>query len=107
MIVKTANLNLYYGSFHALKDIDLSIKENLITGIIGPSGCGKSTFLRCLNRMNDTIPGTKLEGQVNLMQDDIYHDDMDLAQLRQKVCMVFQKPYPFPKSVFDNVAYGP
>ena len=101
------DLDFYYGPSRALSQINMDILPKRVTALIGPSGCGKSTFLRCLNRMNDTIPGTKLEGQVNLMQDDIYHDDMDLAQLRQKVGMVFQKPNPFPKSVFDNVAYGP
>jgi len=85
----------------------MDIKPREVTALIGPSGCGKSTFLRCLNRMNDTISGTRLEGQVILEGEDIYAEEMDLAQLRQKVGMVFQKPNPFPKSVFDNVAYGP
>jgi phosphate transport system ATP-binding protein len=85
----------------------MDINSHQVTALIGPSGCGKSTFLRCLNRMNDTISGTRLEGQVILEGQDIYAEDMDLAQLRQKVGMVFQKPNPFPKSVFDNVAYGP
>ena len=85
--------------------MDISAKQ--VTALIGPSGCGKSTFLRCLNRMNDTIPGTRIMGQVLLNGQDIYADDMDLANLRQKVGMVFQKPNPFPQSIFDNVAFGP
>lgn len=101
------DLNFYYGSSRALSQINMDINPRQVTALIGPSGCGKSTFLRCLNRMNDTISGTRLEGQVILEGQDIYAEDMDLAQLRQKVGMVFQKPNPFPKSVFDNVAYGP
>lgn len=101
------NLNFFYGSKLALSQINMDILPRRVTALIGPSGCGKSTFLRCLNRMNDTIPGTRLEGNVSLSGMDIYREDMDLADLRQKVGMVFQKPNPFPKSVFDNVAYGP
>ncbi len=101
------DLNFYYGSTRALSHINMDIDPRRVTALIGPSGCGKSTFLRCLNRMNDTIPGIRLEGQVILEGEDIYAQDMDLASLRQKVGMVFQKPNPFPKSVFDNVAYGP
>ena len=101
------DLNFYYGSSRALSQINMDIDPRQVTALIGPSGCGKSTFLRCLNRMNDTISGTRLEGQVILEGQDIYAEEMDLAQLRQKVGMVFQKPNPFPKSVFDNVAYGP
>ena len=101
------DLNFYYGAVRALSQISLEIPPNLITALIGPSGCGKSTFLRCLNRMNDTIPGTHIEGQIFLKGMDIYSPDVDLALLRQKVGMVFQKPNPFPQSVFDNVAYGP
>ena len=101
------DLNFYYGSSRALSQINMDIDPCQVTALIGPSGCGKSTFLRCLNRMNDTISGTRLEGQVILEGQDIYSEEMDLAQLRQKVGMVFQKPNPFPKSVFDNVAYGP
>ncbi len=85
----------------------MDIKPREVTALIGPSGCGKSTFLRCLNRMNDTISDTRIEGEINLEGEDIYAPEMDLAQLRQKVGMVFQKPNPFPKSVFDNVAFGP
>ena len=101
------DLNFYYGSKLALSQINMDILPRRVTALIGPSGCGKSTFLRCLNRMNDTIPGTRLEGNISLSGVDIYDKDLDLAELRQKVGMVFQKPNPFPKSVFDNVAYGP
>ena len=101
------NLDNYYGSFLALSKINMQILPRKVTALIGPSGCGKSTFLRCLNRMNDTIAGTRIKGSVNLDGQDIYSSDMDLAELRQKVGMVFQKPNPFPKSIFDNVAYGP
>src|SRR4030042_5013547 len=101
------NLDFYYGPVQALYHISLDIPTNMITALIGPSGCGKSTFLRCLNRMNDTIPGTHGEGQISLDGKDIYSQDIDLANLRQKVGMVFQKPNPFPQSVFDNVAFGP
>jgi phosphate transport system ATP-binding protein len=101
------DLDFYYGPKIALSKINMDIMPRRVTALIGPSGCGKSTFLRCLNRMNDTIPGTRLEGQVLLQGKDIYGEDLDLAELRQRVGMVFQKPNPFPKSVFDNVAYGP
>jgi len=104
---KIKNLNFYYGSSRALSQINMDVRARQVTALIGPSGCGKSTFLRCLNRMNDTIPGTRLEGQVILEGTDIYREDQDIAELRQRVGMVFQKPNPFPKSVFDNVAYGP
>jgi phosphate transport system ATP-binding protein len=104
---KIRNLDFYYGSYLALSQIDMDILPRRVTALIGPSGCGKSTFLRCLNRMNDTIPGTRIEGEVLLEGSDIYSEELDLADLRQKVGMVFQKPNPFPKSVFDNVAYGP
>jgi len=101
------DLDFYYGSSRALTGIKMDILPRKVTALIGPSGCGKSTFLRCLNRMNDTIAGTRLDGQVLLEGEDIYGQDMDLADLRQRVGMVFQKPNPFPKSIFDNVAYGP
>jgi phosphate transport system ATP-binding protein len=104
---KIRNLDFYYGPSLALSQISMDILPRRVTALIGPSGCGKSTFLRCLNRMNDTIPGTRVEGEVLLEGEDIYGEEMDLADLRQKVGMVFQKPNPFPKSVFDNVAYGP
>lgn len=104
---KVRNLDFYYGDSLALSKINMDIVKRRVTALIGPSGCGKSTFLRCLNRMNDTIPGTRLEGDVLLEGRDIYGEDLDLAELRQRVGMVFQKPNPFPKSIFDNVAYGP
>ncbi len=101
------DLHLFYGSFGALKGISLPIKERQITALIGPSGCGKSTFLRCLNRMNDTIPGVRISGHVTLDGLDIYASNFDLVRLRQRVGMVFQRPNPFPMSVYDNVAFGP
>lgn len=101
------NLDFYYDSFKALKSITLQILEHQITALIGPSGCGKSTFLRCLNRMNETIPGTRLEGKVLLDGKDIYAPDIDVVELRHRVGMVFQRPNPFPQSVYDNVAFGP
>jgi len=101
------NLTFYYDGFKALNNITLQILEHQITALIGPSGCGKSTFLRCLNRMNDTIPGTRLEGRVLLDGRDIYGPDIDVVELRHKVGMVFQRPNPFPQSVYDNVAFGP
>lgn len=107
MIIRTANLNLYYDTFQALKNVNLSIKENLITGIIGPSGCGKSTLLRVFNRMNDLISDVRTTGSVLVDGEDIYSPVCDLIQLRKKVGMVFQRPNAFPLSVFDNVAYGP
>ena len=101
------NLDFYYGSSLALNQINMDIYAKQVTALIGPSGCGKSTFLRCLNRMNDTIPGTRIIGQILLNEQDIYAEDVDLANLRQRVGMVFQKPNPFPQSIFDNVAFGP
>ena len=101
------NLDFYYGSSKALSKINLEIEPNKVTALIGPSGCGKSTFLRCLNRMNDTITGTRVEGKILLEGKDIYDDDMDVVELRQRVGMVFQKPNPFPQSIYDNVAFGP
>lgn len=101
------DLNFFYGVKRALNQINLDILPNKVTALIGPSGCGKSTFLRCLNRMNDTIAGIRIEGEVLLEGKDIYAPDVDLAYLRQRVGMVFQKPNPFPQSVFDNVAFGP
>ena len=100
------NLDLYYGSFHALKDVNLSIEEREITAFIGPSGCGKSTLLKTLNRMNDLVEGCKITGDVLLDGEDIY-GNMDPTILRKRVGMVFQKPNPFPMSIYDNVAYGP
>lgn len=107
MIIKTCNLNLYYHKFQALKNINLNIKENLITGIIGPSGCGKSTLLRVFNRMNDLIEGIRITGSVLVDDEDINAPLCDLIMLRKKVGMVFQRPNAFPLSIFDNVAYGP
>lgn len=100
------HLNFYYGNKIALEDISVPIQDRQITALIGPSGCGKSTFLRCLNRMNDTIPGTHLDGQVLLDGVDIYAPDTDVVFLRQRVGMVFQRPNPFPQSIYDNVAFG-
>lgn len=106
-IIDVRNLNFYYGSFQALIDINLTIDPQRVTALIGPSGCGKSTFLRCLNRMNDTIPNTRIEGSILLDGQEILGIDMDIVDLRQRVGMVFQKPNPFPQTVFDNVAFGP
>jgi phosphate transport system ATP-binding protein len=105
--IEVHHLDFYYGDFQALSDISIVIQEREITALIGPSGCGKSTFLRCLNRMNDTIRGTRVEGQVLLDGEDIYAPDTDVVDLRTRVGMVFQRPNPFPQSVFDNVAFGP
>jgi phosphate transport system ATP-binding protein len=101
------DLRLFYGDFQALSGISLAVKERQITALIGPSGCGKSSFLRCLNRMNDTIPGARIKGRVLLDGDDIYAPTFDVVNLRQRVGMVFQRPNPFPQTVFDNVAFGP
>lgn len=100
-------MNLFYGDFHCLKDNTLSIEEKKISALIGPSGCGKSTLLRCLNRMNDFIEGVRISGRVLIDERDIYSPDINLIQLRKEVGMVFQRPNPFPLSVYDNVAYGP
>ncbi|QEK11969.1 phosphate ABC transporter ATP-binding protein [Crassaminicella thermophila] len=105
--IKVKNLNLFYGDFQALTDINMDIMENKITALIGPSGCGKSTFLRTLNRMNDLIDNVKINGQILLDGIDIYSDECDLMGLRKNVGMVFQKPNPFPKSIYENIAYGP
>jgi phosphate transport system ATP-binding protein len=107
LVFTIRHLDFYYGSVLALHEINMEIQPNLITALIGPSGCGKSTFLRCLNRMNDTIPNTRMSGEIRLNGMDIYGEDVDLAHLRQRVGMVFQKPNPFPQSVYDNVAFGP
>lgn len=100
------NFNFYYGSFHALKEINISIKANAVTSFIGPSGCGKSTFLRTLNRMNDLIDGARAEGEIIIDGQDILSPEIDVVALRKKVGMVFQRPNPFPMSIYDNVAYG-
>ena len=105
--IKIQNLNLYYGKFHALKSVTLNIPACEITAIIGPSGCGKSTLLRCLDRMNDLVSGVRIEGNVFIDSENIYNSSVDLVRLRKKVGMVFQRPNPFPISIFDNVAYGP
>ena len=106
-IITAKNLNLWYGDFKALKDISLDMGEREITALIGPSGCGKSTFLKTLNRMNDLVPGVRIEGEVLLDGQEIYGPNVDTIALRQKVGMVFQQPNPFPMSIYDNVAYGP
>ncbi|SIS91285.1 phosphate ABC transporter ATP-binding protein PstB [Paracoccus saliphilus] len=105
--ISAKNVQVYYGDTHAIKDVDVEILDKTVTAFIGPSGCGKSTFLRCINRMNDTIPIARIEGQIRLDGEDIYDRRVDPVQLRAKVGMVFQKPNPFPKSIYDNVAYGP
>ena len=101
------NMDLYYGSFHALKNVNLNLASGEITAFIGPSGCGKSTFLKSLNRMNDLVEDCKITGDIRLMGEDIYDKRMDVSLLRRRVGMVFQKPNPFPMSVYDNIAYGP
>ncbi len=101
------NVNVFYGSKQALFDVNLEMPTCSVTALIGPSGCGKSTFLRCLNRMNDTIDNCRIEGKITLDQQDIYDNQQDVVLLRARVGMVFQKPNPFPKSIYDNVAYGP
>src|SRR5688572_5514546 len=106
-IFSCRDVDVFYGEKHAIKKVGIDIARNQVLAMIGPSGCGKSTFLRCLNRMNDTIAGTRVEGQILLDGNDIYADDMDVVALRQKVGMVFQKPNPFPQSIYDNVAFGP
>ncbi len=105
--IEVRDFSFYYGTFQALKSLTLSIQERRITALIGPSGCGKSTFLRCLNRMNDTISGTRAEGGILLHGRDIYGPDVDVVELRQQIGMVFQRPNPFPQSIYDNVAFGP
>ena len=106
-IFSVKDLDFYYGSSKALSNINLDIMPHQVTALIGPSGCGKSTFLRCLNRMNDTIEDTRVEGKITLNGRDVYANDMDVVVLRQRVGMVFQKPNPFPQSIFDNVAFAP
>lgn len=106
-IINTENLNLYYGENHALHDITMEVARGKVTALIGPSGCGKSTFLKTLNRMNDLVDGARIEGLVTLDGQDIYAPDYDIVFLRKRVGMVFQKPNPFPMSIYDNVAYGP
>ena len=105
--VTTRKVNLWYGEKQALFDVDIDIAANEVTAFIGPSGCGKSTFLRCINRMNDTIPICRVQGDIRLEGQDIYDKSIDVVQLRARVGMVFQKPNPFPKSIYDNIAYAP
>ncbi|MBU3028821.1 phosphate ABC transporter ATP-binding protein PstB [Paracoccus marinaquae] len=105
--ISAKDVQVYYGDKHAIKDVNVEILDKTVTAFIGPSGCGKSTFLRCINRMNDTIPICRVEGRIALEGEDIYDKRVDPVQLRAKVGMVFQKPNPFPKSIYDNVAYGP
>ncbi len=105
--IRVEDLDFYYGDKQALSDVSIAIRDCEITALIGPSGCGKSTFLRCLDRMNDSIPNTRLEGEVLLDGRDIYAPDTDVVDLRRRVGMVFQRPNPFPKSIYDNVAFGP
>lgn len=106
-LISAENVDFYYSAFHALKKVNLVMRPKMVTALIGPSGCGKSTFLRCLNRMNDLIDGTRLEGKVAIDGQDIYAPAVDVVELRKAVGMVFQKPNPFPMSIFDNIAYGP
>ena len=105
--ISAKNVQVFYGETHAIKNVDVEIADKTVTAFIGPSGCGKSTFLRCINRMNDTIDICRVEGKIHLDGEDIYDRNVDPVQLRAKVGMVFQKPNPFPKSIYDNVAYGP
>ncbi len=106
-LIQVRNLSLYYGAAKALKDISISIREKQVTAFIGPSGCGKSTLLRCFNRMNDLIDHVRIEGSISINQQDINSPEIDVIELRKRVGMVFQKSNPFPKSIYDNVAYGP
>ena len=106
-IIEAKGLELYYGESHALKSVSIKIPENRITALIGPSGCGKSTFLKTLNRMNDLVPGVRIEGEVLYNGENIYGDGVDVTRLRRQIGMVFQKANPFPMSIYDNIAYGP
>ena len=106
-VFECAGVDVYYGDFRALRDVSLDVAEHGVTALIGPSGCGKSTFLRCFNRMNDLIEGARVEGTVNYYGVDLYQDEVDPVEVRRRVGMVFQKPNPFPKSIYDNIAYGP
>lgn len=105
--IEVNKLNLWYGNKHALHDLNIKIFENKITALIGPSGCGKSTFLRCINRMNDLVSSARIEGEVVIDGQDIYHKDVDEVSVRKRIGMVFQQPNPFPKSIYENVAYAP
>src|SRR5204862_1942925 len=105
-LIETTNLSLYYGATKALNEITVTIGEKIVTAFIGPSGCGKSTLLRCYNRMNDLIDNVRIQGSVKIAQQDIYSQEVDVIELRKRVGMVFQKSNPFPKTIFENVAYG-
>lgn len=105
--ITVRDLNLYYGENHALKDVNMNIRESCVTAFIGPSGCGKSTFLKTLNRMNDLVDGVRITGEVKLDDEDIYAEGVDTTVLRKRIGMVFQQPNPFPMSIYDNIAYGP
>ena len=105
--ITVRDLNLYYGENHALKDVNMNIRENCVTAFIGPSGCGKSTFLKTINRMNDLVDGVRITGEVKLDDEDIYAEGVDTTVLRKRIGMVFQQPNPFPMSIYDNIAYGP
>ena len=105
-LIETKNLDLYYGTSRALKGVSIRLKPKVVTAFIGPSGCGKSTFLRCFNRMNDLIDGVRITGDCRIGGEDIYASDVDVIELRKRVGMVFQKSNPFPKTIFENIAYG-
>jgi phosphate transport system ATP-binding protein len=105
-VLRTDNLSVFYGNFKAVRDVDLNIYKNKITAFIGPSGCGKSTVLRCFNRLNDLIPGAHIEGRITFQETDIYARHVDPVELRRRIGMVFQKPNPFPKSIYENIAFG-
>ncbi len=106
-VLKIKNMNLYYGDLHAVKNVNMEINRKYVTALIGPSGCGKSSFLKTLNRMNDLVPDARVEGLIELDGEDIYQSGYDIVMLRKRVGMVFQKPNPFPMSIYDNIAYGP
>ena len=105
-VLRTENINIFYGAFHAVKNVSMEIPKNRITALIGPSGCGKSTILRCFNRLNDLVSGFRLEGRIDSHGQNLYAPDIDAVAVRRKIGMVFQKPNPFPKSIYDNIAYG-
>jgi phosphate transport system ATP-binding protein len=106
-VFEVADLSVYYGEYQAVRDVTMTIGHRQITALIGPSGCGKSTVLRCFNRMNDLIPGARVTGKITYHGEDLYADDVDAIEVRRRIGMVFQKPNPFPKSIYDNIAYGP
>jgi phosphate transport system ATP-binding protein len=106
-VIETIDLSVYYGEYEAVRNVDMVFGQNQITALIGPSGCGKSTVLRCFNRMNDLIPGAHIDGTITYHGQDLYADNVDMIEVRRRVGMVFQKPNPFPKSIYDNIAYGP